>query len=59
MAGSQCKIPMTILEIETAGPKRNAPPHNVIKTIDAAIQVFPKRSQVPEDAFLCLARELL
>jgi len=50
---------MTILEIETAGPKRNAPPHNVIKTIDAAIQVFPKRSQVPEDAFLCLARELL
>jgi hypothetical protein len=42
---------MTILEIETAGPQRNAPPHTVINAIDTAIQVFPKRSRVQEDAF--------
>jgi len=42
---------MTILEIETAAPQRNAPPHAVIRAIDAAIQVFSKRSQVPEYVF--------
>jgi len=45
------KSPVTILEIETAGPQRNAPPHTVINAIETTIQVFPKHSQVHEETF--------